>query len=338
MNLFDIARELIEIESITPNEEPVVAWLEAYLERQGWDLRSERVAAGRRNLQAGPERPGVLFCTHTDTVPPYVPYREDAEHLWGRGACDTKGITACFLEAGRRLREEGVEDFGYLFVVGEEVDNIGAREANRSVRADWVIVGEPTENRLAVGHKGCLGVRVEVEGVAAHSAYPERGDSAVHRLLACLERVRATDFGRDPVLGAATLNIGRIEGGVAPNVLAPSASARLFLRVVDSIERNEEQLAACFTDPATGRPDERIRLETYVRMPRPTLERVDGFEECTVSFGTDAPFLADVGKTLLIGPGSIEHAHTLEERISRRSMELAVEQYVELVRRLCGQA
>ena len=166
---------------------------------------------------------------------PYVPLSEDEEFIYGRGACDTKGITACFLAAGERLLAEGLDDFGYLFVVGEEIDNVGAIAANRSVRCGHLVVGEPTENRIALGHKGALGARVRVEGRACHSAYPEEGDSAIHRLLGYLQRVLRTDFGNSELLGAATVNIGGIEGGVAHNVLAPSASAEVMIRVVGDI-------------------------------------------------------------------------------------------------------
>ena len=195
MDHHQIARDLIELESITGNEEPVVAYLEKRLGELGLEVRSEEVAPGRRNLIAGPENPALLFCTHTDTVPPYVPLSEDEEYIYGRGACDTKGITACFLAAGERLLSEGLDDFGYLFVVGEEIDNIGAVAANRSVRCGHVVVGEPTENKLALGHKGVLGARVKVEGRACHSAYPAEGDSAIHRLLGYLQQVLRADFG-----------------------------------------------------------------------------------------------------------------------------------------------
>lgn len=334
MDPLQVTRDLVAIESITGNEEPVVAYLESAIEEMGLDVRSEEVAPGRRNIMAGPERPRVLFCTHTDTVPPFLTPSEDDEFLHGRGACDTKGISAALLGAGARLLENGVRDFGYLFVVGEEVDNAGAIVANRSVRADYIVVGEPTENRLAVGHKGAFGVRVKVSGKACHSAYPDQGDSAVHRLLRYLTRVQETDFGSSDILGASTCNIGVISGGVAHNVLAPSAEAQVMVRVVSDIEEVEARFRECFVDPETRQHDESVELDVYLRMLSPNLERLEGFEETIVSYGTDLPFLADVGKPLLFGPGSILDAHTATEKISKAQIAEAVDRYVEIAETL----
>ncbi len=333
-DLFQLARDLISIESITGNEEPVAAYLERVLAQMGLEPRSQPVAPGRRNILAGPEHPSVIFCTHMDTVPPYVPFHEDDRFLHGRGACDTKGIIASMLEAGRRLLEAGVRDFGYLFVVGEETDNAGARVANRDVRAKYVIVGEPTENKVAVGHKGMLRVRVKVKGTACHSAYPGQGDSAIHRLLPGLSRVLAADFGRSAVLGPATVNVGEIQGGVAANVLAPSAEATVLVRVVSDIDEVERTLERCFADPKTGAPDPRIELADRKLMVPPRLERVEGYPETIVSYGTDVPSLADVGKPILFGPGSILDAHTAGEKIEKRAMVEAAGAYVDIVRRL----
>ena len=331
-----LARELIAVESITGNEEPVVKILERELRAMGLPVHSDEVAPGRRNLYAGPERPAVLFSTHTDTVPPFLEPREDETYLHGRGACDTKGIQAAMIEAGQRLLAEGRTDFGYLFVVGEEVDNCGARHANKTVRAGHVILGEPTENRVAVGHKGVYSCRVRAGGIAAHSAYPELGDSAIHRLLAGIHRVLLADLGTSDILGPATVNVGEIHGGVAPNVFAPAAEATLVVRVVGVLEEVEKKVAECFTDPTTGELDSRVEIEGRSRMPVPSLERVEGFPETIVSFGTDAPFMSDVGKIVLFGPGNIHDAHTDHEKIAKTDMAEAVDRYAELAKRLAA--
>ena len=309
--LFREARELIEIPSVTGNEGAAVDHAERLLEASGLPVRSIPVAPGRRNLLAGPSGAPVLLCTHLDTVPPHVPFREDETHLYGRGSCDAKGIAAAMLEAARRLLTEGVRHFGLLFLVGEEVDNAGARAANLQVRARHVIVGEPTRNLLARGHKGILSFRLRAEGTAAHSAYPERGDSAIHRLLGALERIRAADFGSDPVLGPATVNVGRISGGVAGNVLAPEAWAEVVLRVVRPLEETEGRLRDCLAQKADRPPDYRLSLEPITRMQPTTTGTLEGLPQTVVAFGTDIPFLSEVGKPYLIGPGDILDAHTV---------------------------
>ncbi|MBI4601316.1 MAG: M20/M25/M40 family metallo-hydrolase [Planctomycetes bacterium] len=338
IDVLQTARDLISIESITGNEEPVAAYLEGALRRLGLAVRSQVVAPGRRNLIAGPERPAVLFCTHMDTVPPYVPFREDAEHLHGRGACDTKGISAAMLGAGARLLERGFRDFGYLFVVGEETDNAGARAANEVVRAGCVVVGEPTESKAALGHKGVLRVRVKVHGTPCHSAYPEQGDSAIHRLVGALSKVLEADFGRSDRLGSATVNVGDISGGVAANVLAPSAEATVLVRVVTEAEDAWRRLLPCFLDPATGRPDPRVELAEEKRMEPAAFEGVEGYPETVVAYGTDAPSLKDVGRRVLFGPGSILDAHTDHERIAKRDVLAAVEQYADIALKLARRA
>jgi len=287
------ARDLIAIESITGNEEPAAEYIERALEGMGLAVRSQPVGPRRRNLLAGPDHAAVLFCTHMDTVPPYVPLREDATHVHGRGACDTKGIIAAMLEAGRRLLAAGRRDFGYLFLVGEELDHAGASAANgwealhsrpSSGGERYLIVGEPTENRVAVGHKGLIGARVRARGTTCHSAYPEEGDSAVHRLLRGLAKVLGADFGTSEALGPATVNIGEIRGGVAHNVLAPEAEATVLVRVVGDLESAERVIEASFADPATGRADPRIDIEWYLRMPSPRLERIEGYPETVVAY------------------------------------------------------
>ena len=334
-----LTRELIAIESITGNEEHATARIEGALRALGLSVDSQQVAPGRRNLvaTAGPERPRVLFCTHTDTVPPYVPLSEDDDWIRGRGACDTKGIAAAMLAAGEKLLARGFRDFGYLFVVGEETDNAGAKVANRKVHAGQLIVGEPTEMKVALGHKGVLRVQVTARGQACHSAYPERGDSAIHRLLGGLGRVIAADFGHSELLGRSTVNVGEISGGVAANVLAPHAEAMVMIRVVTSVVAVRRTLEACFSDPHTGRMDPQITFASSVDMEPCLLDRVEGYPECVVSYGTDIPHLLEIGtagRPVLFGPGSILDAHTDGEKIRKRDILAAADAYADLALKL----
>jgi acetylornithine deacetylase len=238
------------------------------------------------------------------------------------------------LEAGRRLLEEGIDDFGYLWVVGEETDNAGARKANELVRCEHLIVGEPTENLLARGHKGVFRAVLRAVGTAAHSAYPQRGDSAIHRLLDALERIRQLDFGSDPVLGPSTINIGGLRGGVAFNILAPEAEADILIRVVTSLEEVEGALRKALEDPVAGVPDPRLSLRGVHTLPKARTAGLPGFPETVVAYGTDIPYMKDIGTPYLIGPGSILDAHTENEKISKRSMLDAVEIYTRMVKTL----
>ncbi len=269
--------------------------------------------------------PRVVFCTHLDTVPPFYPSSEDDEYVYGRGACDAKGVLAAMVFAAVALRDQGVTDLGLLFVVGEEVDSVGALAANRlESRARYVVVGEPTENRMANGHKGGLKFRLTAKGKAAHSAYPQLGDSAIERLLDVLPRSAPTTGGEAIVLGAATVNIGTLSGGLAANVIAPAAEATVFIRVVGRATDVREELEAILArHPASS-------FELISQSDAVFCETRPGYEIAPVAFGTDIKSLKTFGKPLLIGPGSIHDAHTSNEKIGKKEAHDAVEYYQRL--------
>jgi len=314
------------IESITGNEAAYTDAVEAELRTRGHEVRRQAVAPGRDNLVVGAGRP-ILFCTHLDTVPPFFPPSEDDTHLHGRGACDTKGILVAMLEAGDRLREEGIE-VGYLLVVGEEVDGAGAERANRDLRADYVVVGEPTENQLALGHKGVLKFALESHGVTGHSAYPEVGHSAIHELTGVLAALLAEDWGHDDTLGPGTLNVGMVEGGHAANVIADRARAELMMRTVTPVQPILDRIRALLP--------EHTSLEVVAAKGPSHCRTVGGLPTTVVRFSTDIPYLPDVGEPLLYGPGSIRDAHTAHERIAKASLHRAVDDYVHIGRALAA--
>src|SRR5580692_443646 len=237
MHVFDLTRALIDIPSITPEEEQVGLYLYDYLSRLGSTyngiVEKVEVEPKRWNVFAFFGTPIVTLSTHMDTVPPYVPSRVDDKFIWGRGACDTKGIIASMITAAERLLEKGVRDFGLLFVVGEERNSAGAQYAAKHPRGSkYIINGEPTENKLALGSKGGLRYELVARGRMAHSAYPELGDSAIDKLLDALAAIRKVELPVDDILGPSTLNIGTIRGGHAPNVIADEARAEIFVRLV----------------------------------------------------------------------------------------------------------
>jgi acetylornithine deacetylase len=332
--VFDYVRRLVDIPSVTGSEREVAAFLEKDLRERGFSVRLQEVVDGRKNVYAmGRVLPRVLFCTHIDTVPPFYPSSEDGDFIYGRGSCDAKGALAAMVFAASRLRDRGIEDVGLLFVVGEEVDSVGALAANSlESRARYVVVGEPTESRMANGHKGGFKFRLTARGKAAHSAYPHLGDSAIERLLDVLAEIRSARFGESDVLGPATVNVGTIAGGLAANVLAPSAEATVFIRVVGRASEVRETLEGILTrHPATS-------YEIISQADAVFCETRPGYEVAPVAFGTDIKSLKTFGKPLLIGPGSIHDAHTSGEKIGKKDLLDAVEYYQRLALELLAEA
>ena len=332
MNVFELTRALVDIESITENEERVGNYLFDHLsvltQSHGGSIEKMPVTENRFNIFARWGDPIVTLSTHIDTVPPFFPSREDDEYIWGRGACDTKGIIASMITAIRELLAEGSRDFGLLFVVGEERNSVGAYTAAKTPRGSrFLINGEPTENRLALGSKGALRYEVIAKGRMAHSAYPELGESAINKLLDALHKIRAIALPTDPVLGPSTLNIGTISGGRAPNVIPDSARAELFIRLVENGDSTRKAIA-----DAVG---SLVEAREVLCLPALRLGSLPGFETSVMSYTTDIPAFGGAwGQPYLLGPGTIHVAHTSEERIPKREIIEAIQIYKKMVRHL----
>ncbi|HEX4274797.1 MAG TPA: M20/M25/M40 family metallo-hydrolase [Bryobacteraceae bacterium] len=330
---FTLTRTLIDIPSVTPDEAAVGEWLYSYLSdlaaRHNGIAEKHEVEPNRYNVYAQFTDPGtppvVTLSTHMDTVPPFVPSREDGEFIWGRGACDTKGIIASMLTAAERLLARGIRNFALLFVVGEERNSAGAQYASQHPRGSkYIINGEPTENQLAIGSKGALRYELVARGRMAHSAYPELGDSAINKLLDALDAIRKIDLPVDPVLGASTLNIGTIHGGRAPNVIPDEARAEIFIRLVGDSASTRAMLAEAVGD--------KVELNFVLEIPAVRLTPVEGLPTRVVAYTTDIPaFLGAWGQPLLLGPGTIHVAHTLDERVPKEQLLDAVEIYQRMV-------
>ena len=331
MDVVDLTRELILIPSPTWEEGPVVDRVAQLLDASGWTVRRQPVTPGRDNLYATLDDPEVVLSTHLDVVPPHLPVQEDDDWLHGRGSCDAKGIAAAMIAAAERLRAEGERRVGLLFLVGEEDGSDGARAAGELAepRGRFLVNGEPTEGRLSIGQKGALRILLEADGIPAHSAYPEEGRSAVHLLLDALERIRGVPLPSDPILGDCTLNVGLIQGGVAPNVLAPAASATLLIRTVQP----SEPLRAAFTE-AVSPVGPHLRLSFPLDIPAVRSEPLEGWDSVTVRYTSDLPLLARWGQGYQLGPGTIRVAHTDGERIRKSELREAVDAYVRLCRQL----
>jgi acetylornithine deacetylase len=331
-----LTRRLIDIESITYNECDVGEFLAEFLRSRGFAIeimpveqdRESRCQGKRFNIYAhtAGETPEVVFSTHTDTVPPFIPSSEDEEFIYGRGACDAKGIIAAQIAATERLREQGVK-VGLLFVVGEERDSAGAKVANRNPRGSrFLINGEPTDNRVALASKGALRAEIQATGRMAHSAYPELGESATHKLIEALSRVLALPLPSTSGIGSSTLNVGTIAGGRATNVVADHAEAHLLIRLVGQSEQTRKAIEEAVEGLAT--------VDFTLEIPFTRFRGVDGIPSMVAAFTTDAPWLTEWGEPLLLGPGSIHVAHTPHERLAKRELLEAIDLYADIARRL----
>lgn len=332
----ELTRQLCEIESTTYNEGAVGDFLGDFLARRGWVVEKTPVAqpaesttgAARWNVYAGitAQTPDLVFSTHMDTVPPYIPFSQDAGFMYGRGVSDAKGIIAAQVAAAEALRAEGFK-VGLLFVSGEERDSAGAKAANLAPKGSrFLIDGEPTDNKVALASKGALRVSLKSTGKMAHSAYPELGDSAVHKLVEVLDRLLKMKLPVDEYAGDTTLNIGQIQGGHAPNVIADHAEAQVLIRMVC----DSAPVRAAVLEAASGLAEVEFTLDlAFVR-----LRAIEGLPTMIAKFATDIPQLTNWGEPLLLGPGSIHVAHTPFEKLAKRELLESVELYVKVARQL----
>jgi acetylornithine deacetylase len=341
----EIARALVDIDSTTGREAEAGRWLAAFLRAEAFTVVEQPVDSTRFNVLAtapGPSAPGrhgagpasVVLSTHFDCVPPFFPSRIDGPRLYGRGACDAKGILAAQIAAADALRRQGETRVGLLFVVGEERGSDGARVANLwspanptnpANLANYLINGEPTDNRLGLATRGILRIKLHADGRAAHSAFPELGESAIDKLIDALIELRAIALPSDPILGQTHYTVGLISGGVAPNVVSPSAEAEVMFRTVSDAAEIRQAV----------RPlEKRVRIEHVLEVPPVRMAAVPGFDAAVFPYTTDIPFLTRWGQPLLFGPGSIHVAHTAEEYVSIAELQAAVGHYVIIARQL----
>jgi acetylornithine deacetylase len=324
MDPLELTRALVALETPTGSEGPATDFLDDTLRHAGYRTLRQPIGAGRHNLYAYRESPVLVFSTHLDTVPPYIPLAEDAVAIHGRGSCDAKGIAAAMIGAAERLAARGERRIGLLFLVGEENGSDGARAASElGPKGRFLINGEPTENRLSIGQKGSLRVDLEATGRAAHSAYPGEGVSAFELLLDTIERIRRMPLPTDPLLGPSTLNLGLIKGGVAPNVIPPFASAQLLIRTVEPSDELKDRIRSLLSPG--------VSVQFPVEMPFFKGGKAPaGWETVVVSYASDLPFLAAWGEGYQLGPGTIRVAHTSHEHIRKADLLRGVELYERL--------
>ena len=336
LDAIQLTRRLIDIESITYNECIVGQYLAEFLATRNYSVEKmpveqpheSRCGNERFNVYASVpgETPDVVFSTHMDTVPPFIPSSEDDENIYGRGACDAKGIIAAQIAAAERLRDKGIKA-ALLFVVGEERDSSGAKVANqRPPGSRFLINGEPTDNRIAIASKGALRAEIKAIGKMAHSAYPELGDSAINKIIEALSRVLNIELPATEGIGPSTLNIGLLEGGRAPNVIADNAEAQLLIRLVGPSEETRKAIEEAVKGLAT--------VDFTLEIPFKRMRQLSGLPTMVAAFTTDIPWLSSWGEPILLGPGSIHVAHTPHEKLSKRELAEAIDLYTEVAERL----
>jgi acetylornithine deacetylase len=323
-----LTRDLVNIDSTTGREHEVATWLAGLLRNRGYRVSEQPVADGRFNVFAQLEAaPRVVFSTHFDCVPPFVPSRQERGVIFGRGSCDAKGILAAQVMAVERLRAAGESRMAMLFVAGEERGSDGARVANEHAPdgVRYIVNGEPTDNRLGIATRGVLRVRLHAAGRAAHSSFPELGESAIDKLLDALMVLRGIELPEDAVLGRTHYTVGLIEGGVAPNVVSPHASAEIMFRIVG--DGAPVRAAITVVEPL-------VAIEPVLDIPAVRMHTLPGFETAVFPYTTDIPLLTRWGTPLLLGPGSIHVAHTDDEHVSVDELHQAVELYERVARQL----
>ena len=318
-----LARQLIDIDSTTGREAEVAAAVAAFLRGRGYSVLEQPLEGGRTNVIAAAGEPMLVFSTHFDCVPPFFPSRIEGDMLYGRGACDAKGILAAQVAASERLRAAGEMRVGLVFVAGEERGSDGAMVANTiGSRSRFLINGEPTDNRLGVATRGVLRIRLVAKGRAAHSGYPELGESAIEKLMDVLMAMRKAAWPSDELLGATHYSVGLLNAGIAPNVVPPHAEAEIVFRTVGDHDELRRVLDSIVGDRAT--------VQEVVEVPPLRLRTLPGFETGVFAYTTDIPLLNQWGTPLLMGPGSIHVAHTDHEHVRIAELERAVDLYVEL--------
>jgi acetylornithine deacetylase len=332
LSVIELTRAMVDIDSTTPREGAVGRWLAEYLRSLGYTVHEQPIDGDRINVLATLDAPRVVFSTHIDCVPPFFPSRLEGDRLFGRGSCDAKGILAAQVIASMRLKAAGVRDVGMLFVVGEERGSDGAIAANQLPQARgcrYLINGEPTDNRLGIATRGVLRLRLKASGRAAHTSHPELGESAIEKLIDAVVRLRTLPLPGDETLGVTHYTVGLIDGGVAPNVVPPAATAEVVFRTVGDGDHIRTAM----------QPLERlVSIEEVLEVPPVRMVVVPGIEAAVFPYTTDIPFLTNWGQPLLYGPGSILVAHTAEEHITTGELDRAVNDYESLARHLLATA
>lgn len=324
----DLFMRMLSIDSTSSKEKGFADFLEKEFGSGKCTVSRFEVGDGTVNLLLSWGRPYIVFCSHLDTVPPYIPPTVEKEAddiiVRGRGSCDAKGQIFSMYCACRELEARGYDGFGLLLLAGEETGSFGAKSfRDAHPGGDYVIVGEPTDGKMVSASKGTKSFRITIKGKSFHSGYPQYGESAVEKFVDFMNRLRATEFPEDPLLGKTTWNVGKLSSDNPQNILSPQVSFRLYFRTTFE----SDTLVSSTIGSWAGEDIQVEALGGDTPMHYLTLE---GFETATVSFGSDAPQLSNFSEKILCGPGSILVAHTQDEFIKVSDIRTAADNYVRM--------
>ena len=318
----DLLRQILSIDSTSGSERAMAEWLASHLEAPRKELME--VGDGSLNLMLCWGEPRVVFCSHMDTVPPYIPPTFMEDRVCGRGSCDAKGQVFAMYSACKRLEAMGRSGFALLILSGEETGSWGAKAFSRTgFRAPLLVVGEPTENRMVSASKGTKSFGLTFIGEPFHSGYPSHGVSAVDEFLSFMDKLRGETFPEDPELGATTWNIGLLHSDNPQNILSPELTCRLYFRTTFASD-------AAVTEWMRGQAGTRLRIDERGGDAPARYFTLPGFPSAPASFGTDAPHLTGFGRKIICGPGSVLVAHRSDEHLLYADLEKAIDIYVNI--------
>ncbi len=317
-NLLSLFKDILETDSTSGKEDVLARVLYERLETPHKELLD--VGDGTHNLLLKwGENPKVVYCTHLDTVPPYIApvFTADGKVL-GRGACDAKGQIIALYGACKELEKMGRSDFALLLVSGEETGSFGAKASAELIKAPLLVIGEPTDNFPVSATKGTQSYDLKFIGKSVHSGYPEHGRSAVDMWMDFMMELEIeADFPHDKLLGDTTWNVGLLKSDNPQNVLSGCLTCRIYFRTTFASHEKVKKWMAGKNSPTvevTPRGGD-TPLEYFVP---------EGFKGKSAAFGSDAPHLHGFDRKIICGPGSILCAHTADENVLITDIDKAI--------------
>lgn len=318
---YALFEDILGFDSTSGKERPLAEFLSRKLTAP--KVETFEVGDGTLNLLFSWGVPRVVYCTHIDTVPPYIAPRMKEDMVTGRGSCDAKGQVIAMYSACLELSASGRDGFGLLLLSGEETGSWGAKAFSKlPFKADLLVIGEPTENKMVSASKGTKAYELVFCGESFHSGYPQFGRSAVDMFVDFANRLKKQAFPFDATLGETTVNIGKLLSDNPQNILSPELRCRVYFRTTFASDGRVHEWMM------NSVPGDGISVR-FVGGDIPSAYTVfEGFPSGPVAFGSDAPHLTGFRRKIICGPGSIRYAHRDDEHVLVADLEQAVHNYI----------